>query len=125
LPFLAFQDNLNSFTQNLQISSPRGHMESSHPFSDSAVSLFHLNTSWLNKKHGKYYSKLYISRILFSISLHDKNPVEIKNTTHIHQHNKGSLYQAYSQHQIKWRETQSNSTKIGKNSRLSTLFMYI
>jgi hypothetical protein len=30
----------------------------------------------------------------------------------IPKHNKGKLQQTYSQHQIKWKETQSNSTEI-------------
>lgn len=50
--------------------------------------------------------------------LHDKSLGEIRNTGHTPKHRKGNLQQAYSQHQIKWRGTQSNSTKIRNKTRL-------
>ena len=43
---------------------------------------------------------------------------EIRDPIYISQHNKDSLQQAHSQHQLKWRETKCNSTKISKNAYL-------
>jgi hypothetical protein len=57
--------------------------------------------------------------------LHDKGPVVTRDRRNIPHHNKGNLQQPYSQHQIKWRETQSNSTKIKNKTRLSTFSVSI
>ena len=50
---------------------------------------------------------------------------EIRDTRDMPKHNKGILQQADSQHLIKWRETQSNSTKIRDKTSRSTLSMSI
>ena len=55
------------------------------------------------------------------IPLDDKNPREIRNIRGIPKHSKDNLQQDGSQHQIKWRETQNNSTNIRYKARLSTL----
>jgi hypothetical protein len=47
------------------------------------------------------------------------------HTSDLPKHNKGRLEQVYSQHQIKRRENQSNSTKIRNMTRLSTLTISI
>lgn len=52
--------------------------------------------------------------------LHDKSSGEIRDSKNIPKH-KSNLEQAHSQHQIKWKETQSNSSKIRNNLRLSSL----
>ena len=57
-------------------------------------------------------------------SLHGKSPRENRCTSGILQHNKGSLQQAHSQYQLKWREIQSNSTKI-RNNKGCTLSPYL
>jgi hypothetical protein len=46
-------------------------------------------------------------------------------TRNIPQHNKGNLQQTYSQHQVKQRETQNNSTKIRNKTRLPVFSMSI
>ena len=48
-------------------------------------------------------------------SLYNKNHEEIRGTRDILQHNKGNLQQSHSQHQLKWRETQSNSATVRNN----------
>jgi hypothetical protein len=53
--------------------------------------------------------------------LHDKNLGEIRDARDITKHNKGNSQQAYSQHRIKWGETQSNSTKTRNKTKLSSL----
>ena len=52
---------------------------------------------------------------------HDKNLEEIRDIRNISKHNKGHWQQANSQHQIKWGETQSDSSKIRTKTRLSYL----
>lgn len=54
------------------------------------------------------------------ISFHHKSPGKTTNTRDIPQHNKGSLLKAHSQHQLKWRETQSMSMKIRNMAMMST-----
>ena len=49
---------------------------------------------------------------------------EIRDIRDIPKHNKGNIQQDNIQHQTKWRETQSNSTKIRNKTRLSTLHIY-
>ena len=44
--------------------------------------------------------------------LSDKDLGEIRDKRKTLKHNKGNLQQANSQHQIKWRESKSNFTKI-------------
>ena len=46
---------------------------------------------------------------------------EIRETRNIPKQNKSDRLQVDSRHQIKWRETQSNSTKIRNKTRLFTL----
>ena len=46
---------------------------------------------------------------------------ETRDTRNMSKHNKSNIQQVDSQHQIEWRETQSNSTKIRNKTRLSTL----
>ena len=48
-------------------------------------------------------------------------PGEIRNTRDILKHNKGYLQKAHSQHPIKWRENQNNSTKIRNKAKLLIL----
>ena len=48
---------------------------------------------------------------------------EIRDTRTISKHNKGNIQQANNQHQSKWRETQSDSTKIRNKMRHSTLYI--
>ena len=43
--------------------------------------------------------------------LHDKGLGAIKNIRNISKHNTSNIQQANNQHQIKWRETQSDYTK--------------
>ena len=57
--------------------------------------------------------------------IHDKSPGEIRDTRDLPEHNKGNLQQAYRQHQITWRETQSNSTKIRNKTMLYTISILI
>ena len=57
-------------------------------------------------------------------SLHDIGLGESRETRNIPKHNKGNIQQSNSQHQTKWRETQSNPTEINK-TKLSTLFISI
>jgi hypothetical protein len=47
-----------------------------------------------------------------SASLHVKRLGKIRNSRPIPKHDKSNLQQTSSQHQTKWRETSSNSTKI-------------
>jgi hypothetical protein len=54
-----------------------------------------------------------------------KSHGEIRNSWYIHKHNKSNIQQTNSQHQIKWRETRSNPTKIQNKIRLSTLSLFI
>ena len=50
---------------------------------------------------------------------------EIRDTRNVSKHNKSNIQQADSQHQIKWRKTQSDSTKVRNKTRLSTLSIFI
>ena len=54
----------------------------------------------------------------------DKIFGEIRNTRDIPKCSKDNIQQANSQHQIKWREDQSNSTKIMNKTRLFILYSY-
>jgi hypothetical protein len=58
-----------------------------------------------------------------STSLHDKSSRKIIGTRDIPQHNKGNVQNAHSQDQPKQRETQSISTKIQNEARLSIHFI--
>jgi hypothetical protein len=51
--------------------------------------------------------------------------VKVLEMSGIPKYNKGHRQQGYSQHKIKWRETQSNSIKIQNKIRLSTLLIFI
>jgi hypothetical protein len=53
-------------------------------------------------------------------TLHIKSHGDSRDTRHIPKHNKGNI-QANSQHQIQWKETLSNSTKIRYMIKMSTL----
>ena len=53
--------------------------------------------------------------------LYDKDLGGIRDAKNMPIYYKGNIQQADSQHQIKWRETQSNYTKIRDKIRLSTL----
>jgi hypothetical protein len=44
--------------------------------------------------------------------IHDKSLGKIRNSRPITKHNKSNIQQASSQHQTKWREAESNPTKI-------------
>ena len=55
----------------------------------------------------------------------NKSPEDIRDTMDIPKPNKGSAQQAYGQNQIKWKETQSNPTKIRNKIRLSFLSLSI
>jgi hypothetical protein len=59
--------------------------------------------------------------------LRDKSLGEIRDTGGggIPKRKKGNLQQAYHQHQIKWRRSQSNLTKIRTKIRLSTLSLFV
>ena len=57
--------------------------------------------------------------------LHGKRPGEVRETQDIPEHKKSSLQQAHRQHQLKQRETQSNSTKIRKKTASFTLPIHI
>jgi hypothetical protein len=62
--------------------------------------------------------------------LQDKSPGEIRDRRDMPKHNKGNsyhkLYQVYNQYQMRWRETQSNSTKFMHKTRFSVLSsMYV
>lgn len=48
-----------------------------------------------------------------------------KQWTDIPNYNKRNLLNAYSQHQIKWTDYQSNSAKVGNETRLSTLSLSV
>ena len=50
---------------------------------------------------------------------------EIRYTKNILKHKKGIIQQTNSQHQIKWRRTQSNSFEIRNKTKLSTLSICI
>ena len=57
--------------------------------------------------------------------LYDKSLEEISDTRNILKYNKSNIQQAYSHRQIKWRKTQSDTTKIrNKMSTLSILIQY-
>ena len=56
---------------------------------------------------------------------HDKSLGESKDKRNIPKYNKGNIQQAKSQHQTKWRETQSDPTEIRNKTRLSTLSVFI
>jgi hypothetical protein len=56
-----------------------------------------------------------------STPLHNKNLGKIRNTGGIPKHIKVHLQKVHSQHLLKWRETQNNSTKIRNTTRLPTL----
>jgi hypothetical protein len=45
--------------------------------------------------------------------LHDRSPGEIRDSRDVLPHNKISLQQVHGEHQLKWKETQSNSLKSG------------
>ena len=46
------------------------------------------------------------------------------DTQDISKHKKGRQQQAYSQHQLKWRKAQRNSTKISSKTRLPTPYLF-
>ena len=56
-----------------------------------------------------------------STLFHDKSLGEKRDIMNIPPYNKGNLQQPDSQHQIKWRETQSSFIKIRNKPKLSTL----
>lgn len=47
-----------------------------------------------------------------SPTFHDKSSVEIRDIRDMHKHNRDNIQQADSLHQVKWRQTLSNSTNI-------------
>jgi hypothetical protein len=51
----------------------------------------------------------------------NKGPGDIRDSKDLPQHNKGSLQHTHSQHHLKLRKTQNNSTKIKNKTRFSTL----
>jgi hypothetical protein len=55
------------------------------------------------------------------LTLLDNKVLERLGIQDICKHKKGSLDQGHSQQQLKWRETQSNSTKIRNKAKLSIL----
>lgn len=66
-----------------------------------------------HKTKQKPYGVYYLLANYSEHETHDKSPREIRDTTDIPQHNKGSLQQARSKHQLKWRETQAIPPKSG------------
>ena len=57
--------------------------------------------------------------------LHDKGLGEISDMRNTSKHNKNNTQQDKIQHQVKWKETQNDSTKIRNKIRLSTLSISI
>lgn len=55
----------------------------------------------------------------------DKSLAKIRDRRDIPKHNKGNILKVYNQYQIKWKETQNNSTKIRNTERLFILLMPI
>jgi hypothetical protein len=56
---------------------------------------------------------------------HDKHLGKIRNLRPLTKHNKSNIQQTIRQHQIKWRKTWSNPTKIRGYTRLPTLSLPI
>ena len=62
---------------------------------------------------------MLIKPLTKSKPIHDKDLVENRDNRNISKHDKSNIYQTNSQHQTKWRETQSDSPKIRNKTRLS------
>ena len=84
--------------------------------------IYHINII----KDKEIWSPHYMLKSLWKnpTPLHDKIPGEIKVMQGSTWTKKGNLQQAHSQHQVKWREPQRNSTKIRNKTRLPTIFLY-
>lgn len=75
--------------------------------------VYHINKLKEKKPHTIILLDTPKKSLTKSIPLHDKTPREIRKTREMPKHNKDNLQQTYNRHQLKWRETQSNSVKSG------------
>lgn len=65
------------------------------------------------------------SPVTNSTALEDKSLGYNRDTKNIPKHNKGNLEHTYSQHQIIWRDTLSNFTKLKKKKDKDVHFLHI
>ena len=82
----------------------------------------------INKLKNKNHMIISIDAINLLTKLtpiYEKNSQESRHRGNLPQHNKGHIWQTYSQHRSQWWKTENSSTKIRNKTRLPTLTTFI